>query len=576
MTVAVLTATTTSTHREPLRVIDMAASQARPASSSAQSNGDRRRGRRISERQENGVDENATQEKPTRSVNKRNAAVYDEDDEGFKFTRAAAPKKPKLGSEITSTNEITTSKVSQLQSKRGRPPKAQTAKGSGASIGEDRTVSNTSNGRPSRRRSGRDSLEPEVQTGKRLNRNRSEEPPSQTPKRGRPSKSRPTNDPQSPDDRQGRGTKIALPVADTPVIRRNKEMRQERAGKGQRRSSLGMRGRRASSLIDSGTSNGAAAFASLGVIQPANISHAAIPHKEVSTAEFYKHIASEGLPEPRRMKQLLTWCATRAMDEKQSRSSSVDEDARREARFIKEKLIEDFANKSALSDWFSREDAPTPTVVVKKPNPKNIQNAEKIKKLEEQILRLQTEKQALKALLRPPSITALESPASEEDSSSKNKQRIDIAALDPGQRSIINTIGLESLRVNQNSQDGKAIPQPSPSNPPLPPSAVSNRLSHITTSLAPTLDAFASGLHDIDIFRSAADRISSEVLRMCSQRLEERDARNAARTRELEGSDQDDRDSGDSDKESLGTRHTRRPREDVGVILGALSRVERR
>jgi kinetochore protein Mis13/DSN1 len=91
-----------------------------------------------------------------------------------------------------------------------------------------------------------------------------------------------------------------------------------------------MRGRRASSLIDSGTSNGAAAFASLRVIQPANISHAAIPHKEVSTAEFYKHIASEGLPEPRRMKQLLTWCATRAMDEKQSRSSSVDDDARRE------------------------------------------------------------------------------------------------------------------------------------------------------------------------------------------------------------------------------------------------------
>lgn len=189
--------------------------------------------------------------------------------------------------------------------------------------------------------------------------------------------------------------------------------------------------------------------------------------------------------------------------------------------------------------------------------------------------RLQTEKQALKALLRPPSIPALESPAS-EDSSSKNKQSIDIAALDPRQQSIISTVGPESLRINQSSQDGKAIPQPSSTNPPLPPSAVSNRLSHITTSLAPTLDAFASGLHDIDIFRSAADRISSEVLRMCSQRLEERDARNAARTREFEGSDQDDKDSGDSDKDFLRTRHTRRPREDVGVILGALSRVERR
>lgn len=45
-------------------------------------------------------------------------------------------------------------------------------------------------------------------------------------------------------------TKIALPFADTPIIRRNKEMRDNR------RSSLGMRGRRASSLIDSGKSNG--------------------------------------------------------------------------------------------------------------------------------------------------------------------------------------------------------------------------------------------------------------------------------------------------------------------------------
>ena len=48
-------------------------------------------------------------------------------------------------------------------------------------------------------------------------------------------------------------TKIALPFADTPIIRRNKEMRKTN---GSRRSSLGMRGRRASSLIDTGRSDG--------------------------------------------------------------------------------------------------------------------------------------------------------------------------------------------------------------------------------------------------------------------------------------------------------------------------------
>ena len=49
--------------------------------------------------------------------------------------------------------------------------------------------------------------------------------------------------------------KISLPFADTPIIRRNQEMRKG-VGEGHRRSSLGMRGRRASSLIDSGKSNG--------------------------------------------------------------------------------------------------------------------------------------------------------------------------------------------------------------------------------------------------------------------------------------------------------------------------------
>lgn len=40
-----------------------------------------------------------------------------------------------------------------------------------------------------------------------------------------------------------------------------------------------------------------------------------------------------------------------------------------------------------MSDWFSREDAQPLAVVVKKPNPKNVQNQEKIRELEEKIQR---------------------------------------------------------------------------------------------------------------------------------------------------------------------------------------------
>jgi len=111
-------------------------------------------------------------------------------------------------------------------------------------------------------------------------------------------------------------TKIALPFADTPVIRRNKEMRKTNNA---RRSSLGLRGRRASSLIDTGKSNGKRSLPSEAYAM-ADIDEA-LPHDEVESAEFYKHIESEGLSEPRRMKQLLTWCGTRALGEKPSFSS---------------------------------------------------------------------------------------------------------------------------------------------------------------------------------------------------------------------------------------------------------------
>lgn len=65
-----------------------------------------------------------------------------------------------------------------------------------------------------------------------------------------------TSPAQAGHEEEHSSTTIALPFADTPVITRNKAMREGKTTKGDRRSSLGLRGRRASSLIDSGTSNG--------------------------------------------------------------------------------------------------------------------------------------------------------------------------------------------------------------------------------------------------------------------------------------------------------------------------------
>lgn len=53
------------------------------------------------------------------------------------------------------------------------------------------------------------------------------------------------------------------------------------------------------------------------------------------------------------MKQLLTWCGTRALGEKPS-TSRDDFSARQAAREIQQQLLKDFSSKSELSDWFNR------------------------------------------------------------------------------------------------------------------------------------------------------------------------------------------------------------------------------
>jgi len=185
-------------------------------------------------------------------------------------------------------------------------------------------------------------------------------------------------------DTSKQSTMISLPFSDTPIANRNKEMRKR--GTGARRSSLSMRGRRASSLIDNGQS--------------------AIPHREVETSDFYKHIEAEGLSEPRRMKQLLTWNGERALGDKPSHGNidRTEQQASlageheiplaegvqltKSARVIKESLLKDFQNKSEFSDWFNREEsAPVPTKVVKKPNPRNVEIEENLEGLEARVKR---------------------------------------------------------------------------------------------------------------------------------------------------------------------------------------------
>ena len=249
------------------------------------------------------------------------AAAYDEEDDGFAFTRTrskkakAEPSQPSIAEESAPQQRIEPVLPKRTKKRVEERPMGAT---SSADNGE----------KVSRRRSARNSggsqddgdPPPLPVTKRRKGRGSDEAKPAAVDSQANASdghqKHGADQDHTQPIQITLDSTKIALPFADTPIIRRNQEMRRG-AASGSRRSSLGMRGRRASSLIDTGKSNGAIGLRNHGQGEQAD-SDTALPHDEVESAEFYKHIESEGLSEPRRMRQLLTWCGTRALGDKPS------------------------------------------------------------------------------------------------------------------------------------------------------------------------------------------------------------------------------------------------------------------
>jgi kinetochore protein Mis13/DSN1 len=277
--------------------------------------------------------------------------------------------------------------------------------------------------------------------------------------------------------------------------------------------------------------------------------------------------------------------------------------------------VKDFASNSELSNWFSREDT-APTVVVKKANPKNLQNQDKIKELEEQIQklvlcsckkhyanltgsRLQKERQALNALLRAPSIRRIRPPKQlpngqsdkhppEPTKTAPADEHIDPSVLDPSQLRILESLHPDTAKQEQeqgrdaqlhprSDQTQNTEPETKPL-PPMPPSSITARLSRLTSRLAPTLDSFAAGIHNVELYRAMSDTVSSKALQICADRLEERDARNALRRLAIAAPAEAQAAAEASAEEGipLRLRSRSRPREDLWPILGALSRIERR
>ncbi|KAG9555181.1 hypothetical protein KCU79_g10975, partial [Aureobasidium melanogenum] len=348
--------------------------------------------------------------------------------------------------------------------------------------------------------------------------------------------------------------KIPLPFGETPVLRRNKEMRKLSAEKS-RRSSSGMRGRRASSLIEAGSSRAGSEFNIEALkLEESDSNHAdydlrghqigkysehdedrepkieeadwdsvetAVPHSQVETNEFYKHI-SQDLVEPKRMRQLLLWCGHRALPEKSGggQMDAAETAAMHAARVIQEELLNEFSSRNNLSYWYDREDA-TPTVLVKKPNPRNIQNAEKLQQLEAELARLQEEKRAWDDLL---SSTAPPKPSAENtDAEASSQAQLDIspqainpALLDPSQADLLQTL-LSGISLNSTSSESSASALTSTLE------TTKARVGTIASTLEFKIDKLADGAHKLEQYRAGAQRLADHVLAVGADKLEERD-----------------------------------------------------
>lgn len=150
---------------------------------------------------------------------------------------------------------------------------------------------------------------------------------------------------------------LPLPPRDTPAANRNKEMRNRTNAGGPRRSSLGSRGRRSSAALNGlcrgfsmSKRNGRVWDSTDSHLQPPNFL-ADMPHEDVPTEEFYRHIQDD-MPEPLKMKQLLFWCAELAMNGRPGGDYTAD--VLSTCASIEAQVIDAIKNNKVDCSWLRR------------------------------------------------------------------------------------------------------------------------------------------------------------------------------------------------------------------------------
>ncbi|PPJ53889.1 hypothetical protein CBER1_04608 [Cercospora berteroae] len=369
---------------------------------------------------------------------------------------------------------------------------------------------------------------------------------SPSPGRGRPltvEKKRPQ---PAEERRETRVMQISLPFADTPIQRRNKEMRKTSA-ESHRRSSTGMRGKRASSVIDEGRGNvqshhhppeptvtGSSPDSASGdqatsttepqytkgdiqeTIADENPAFSALPHTEVPANEFYKHISAD-ITEPRRMRSLLGWCGTRLLPPKphpptqNTPSAMLEFQAQQAAHVIQEELSQSLMTNGTLSDWFSRDESVPPQIPLrKKANPRNVANAAKAEELERELERLKSERAEWDALTKSAASVTL------QPSSTEEQQPAETGSLSPVHPDLLDSPQRRIFeQLTSSSEDATATVAD--------PGTIQSRLKTISEDLEFAVDQFAHGIHTLSTTRETAERVAEKSLADAANVLEERE-----------------------------------------------------
>jgi kinetochore protein Mis13/DSN1 len=72
-------------------------------------------------------------------------------------------------------------------------------------------------------------------------------------------------------------------------------------------------------------------------------------HPDISHKEFYRHIQSD-LPGPIKLRQLLTWCGQRALENQNSK----DENALKIAKIVETDILSDLMDSKINTSWYYR------------------------------------------------------------------------------------------------------------------------------------------------------------------------------------------------------------------------------